>query len=135
MGGLTQISRRMVALLHTFQGVCSEHLHTKAIKARRDGRTCKTVKAHGRSAAQITKACALNTYTQKQSRRAGWSDLQNFQGAWRTETPESTAIQTECIHGEFGLYPQESSLTSHRQSRYTLYLVPSIIAVQTHDTE
>ena len=57
-GGLAPMSRRMAALLHKSPGACSEHLldvHAQAIKARRDGRTCTNVKAHGRSAAQISR--------------------------------------------------------------------------------
>ena len=46
-----------------------------------------------------------------------------------TGTPESTRVQTGCMHGEFGLYPQTGACTSHSRSRLTLYLVPSIMSV------
>ena len=48
--------------------------------------------------------------------------------SFSTGTPESTRVQTGCMHGEFGLYPQTGACTSHSRSRLTLYLVPSIIA-------
>ena len=36
-----------------------------------------------------------------------------------TGSPESTPIQTECMHGELGPNPHEDSLTS-----YTCYMMP-----------
>ena len=46
-----------------------------------------------------------------------------------TGTPEWTRVEHGCIHGEFCLYPQKAVFTSHSRSRFTLNLVPSIIAV------
>ena len=40
-----------------------------------------------------------------------------------TGTPESTPIQTECMHGELGPNPQEDSLTS-----YTCYMMPCLFS-------